>query len=124
MLAWLACRALRLDRPRSAGLAALMMAAAAALIVAGWFVDLAAWLDSGLRPEVNTQGATVYAFLSWQGLFAAIVALMGLYALLRWLAGHVRADRPSTYDLIALFIVFSAGQGAFATLLTRLFPGS
>ena len=90
----------------------------------GWAVDLRAWLDSGLRPEVNTQGATVYAFLSWQGLFAAIVALMGLYALLRWLAGHVRADRPSTYDVIAQFIVFSAGQGVFATLLTRLFPGS
>ena len=93
------------------------------MIVAAWFGDLAAWRATGLQPEVNTQGATVYAFLSWQGLFAAVVALMGLYAVLRWLAGHVRADRPSTYDLIALFIVFSAGQGAFATLLTRLFPG-
>ena len=123
LLAWLACRSLRLARPRSAALAALMMVVAAALIGAAWFVDLTAWLDSGLRPKVNTQGATVYAFLSWQGLFAAIAALMGLYAVLRWLAGHVGADRPSTYDLIALFIVFSAGQGAFATLLTRLFPG-
>jgi cytochrome c oxidase subunit I+III len=123
LLAWLACRSLRLDRRRSAALAALMMAAAAALIAAAWFVDLAAWRATGLRPEVNTQGATVYAFLSWQGFFAAVVALMGLYAVLRWLAGHVRADRPSTYDLIAVFIVFSAGQGAFVTLLTRLFPG-
>jgi cytochrome c oxidase subunit I+III len=123
LLAWLACRSLRLDRRRSAALAALMMAAAAALIVAAWFVDLDAWRAAGLRPEVNAQGATVYAFLSWQGVFAAVVALMGLYAVLRWLAGHARADRPSTYDLIALFIVFSAGQGAFATLLTRLFPG-
>ncbi|CAN7370394.1 cbb3-type cytochrome c oxidase subunit I [Brevundimonas sp. LjRoot202] len=123
LLAGLACRSLRLNRRRSAVLAALMMAAAAALIVAAWFWDLAAWRATGLRPEVNTQGATVYAFLAWQGVFAAVVALMGLYAVLRWLAGHVRTDRPSTYDLIALFIVFSAGQGAFVTLLTRLFPG-
>ena len=49
---------------------------------------------------------------------------MGLYAVLRWLAGHARADRPSTWDVIGLFLVYSAGQGVFAALLPRLFPGS
>jgi len=123
LLAWLSCRSLRLARPRGAVVAAVMMAAAAALIVGAWRLDLDAWWAAGLRPAVNAQGATVYALLSWQGCFAGIIALMGPYAVLRWLAGHVRADRPSTYDLIALFIVYSAGQGAFAALLPRLFPG-
>jgi len=49
---------------------------------------------------------------------------MALYAGLRWAAGHVEAQRPSTFELIALFLAYSAGQGAFSTLLTRLFPGS
>ena len=65
----------------------------------------------------------VGAFLSGGVDSSAIVAIMGLYIGLRWLAGHMQADRPTTGDIIALFIVYAAGQGAFATLLTRLFPG-
>jgi cytochrome c oxidase subunit I+III len=49
---------------------------------------------------------------------------MGLYALLRWLAGHVEAARPTTFDLIGLFLGFTAAQGLGAVLLTRLFPGA
>ena len=124
LLAWGACRVLRLDRPRSGAISALMMLLAAALIVAAWGADLRAWLDSGLRPSVSAQGATVYALLSWHGFFAAVAALMGLYAIMRWLAGHAAADRPSTWDVIAVFLVYSAGQGACIALLPRLFPGS
>ena len=122
-LAWASCRTLRLDRPRSGLFATLLMVAAAALITVSLGVDIRAWLDTGLRPEVNAQGATVYVLMGWQGFFAAIVAVMGLYIVLRGLAGHMQADRPTTADIIALFIVYSAAQGAFATLLTRLFPG-
>jgi len=100
-----------------------MMLFAASLIVAAWGVDLRAWLASGLRPEVSAQGATVFALLSWHGFFAAVSALMGLYAVLRWLAGHAVADRPSTWDVIGIFLVYSAGQGTFVALLPRLFPG-
>jgi cytochrome c oxidase subunit I+III len=123
-LAWGACRLLRSGRPRSAAISALMLGFAAALIVAAWGADLRAWQGSGLRPEVSAQGAAVYALVSWQGFFAGVAALMGLYALLRWWAGHAVADRPSTWDMIALFVVYSAGQGVFAALLPRLFPGS
>ena len=122
-LAWAACRVLRLDRSRSAAVATLLMVVAAALAGAGWWTDLQAWTATGLEASATTQGATVFALLSWQGLFAGLVGMMGLYAIARWLAGHVEAARPSTFDLIALFIVFSAGQGALASLLVRLFPG-
>ncbi|MGQ2973938.1 MAG: hypothetical protein ACT6QM_15605 [Brevundimonas mediterranea] len=74
--------------------------------------------------SMTGQGATVFALLSWHGFFVSVVALMAVYAVLRWAFGHVEARRPSTFDLIALFIAYSAGQGLFATLLTRLFPGS
>ena len=123
VLAWASCRTLRLDRPRSAAIATLLMLLAAVLVAAGWWTELQAWIATGLAASANTQGATVFALLSWQGMFAALVGMMGLYAVARWLAGHVEAARPSTFDLIALFIAFSAAQGVFATLLVRLFPG-
>jgi cytochrome c oxidase subunit I+III len=122
-LAWLSCKTLALDRPRSPFAATLLMAVAAALVGTAWSVDLTSWLNEGLRPSASAQGATVFAFLSWHGAFVGIAALMGLYAVLRWLAGHVEAARPATFELIGLFLAYCAGQGLFATLLTRLFPG-
>ena len=120
LLAWGAARVLRRDRPPAA---AGMMLLAAVLACAGWGADLQAWLATALRPEANAQGAMVFAFLAWQGFFAAIVAIMGAYAVARWLAGKIGARRTATFDLIALFIVYTACQGLVSTLLTRLFPG-
>ena len=122
-LAWASCRALRLERPRSGMIATLLMVVAAALIVGSLGADVQAWIGTGLRPTVHAQGATVYALLAWQAWFAVIVAIMGFYVVLRWLAGHMQADRPTTGDIIALFIVYAATQGTFLTLLVRLFPG-
>jgi cytochrome c oxidase subunit I+III len=49
---------------------------------------------------------------------------MALYSVQRLLFGHVEARRPSTFQLIALFVAYSAGQGAFSAALTALFPGA
>jgi cytochrome c oxidase subunit I+III len=120
LLAWGACRRLR----RGGRLfATLMMIGAATLVCAAWGVDLDSWRATGLAATANAQGAMVHLFLAWQGAFCAVVALMGFYVGLRWLAGHVKPDRPSTFDLVALFIVYSAGQGAISASLVRLFPG-
>ena len=123
LLAVGSARVLRLARPRSGVAAALMMALAAAALAASWGNEIAAWWSSGLRPDVSSQGASVFALIGWQGFFAAVAVIMGLYAVMRWVFGLLDASRPSTFDLIALFIVFSAGQGTVAMLLTRLFPG-
>ncbi|MNY74777.1 hypothetical protein D3C86_2138840 [compost metagenome] len=48
---------------------------------------------------------------------------MGLYVLLRRLFGRLSPERPSTVDLIALFLAFAAAQSAGVILLIRLFPG-
>ncbi|HYE46737.1 MAG TPA: cbb3-type cytochrome c oxidase subunit I, partial [Caulobacter sp.] len=119
-LAWTAGRLIRRDRP---GLAAGALALAAALVAAAWGLDLRSWVDVGLRPEATAQGATVFAFLAWNGAFAAAGLIMGLYALARWLGRYLAAERPSTVDLIGLFLAYCAAQGLFAALLTRLFPG-
>jgi len=123
-LAWGACRTLRVDQRRNPVLATVMMVLAAVLVAGAWGLDLNAWLGTGLRAPANAQGAIVYAFMAWQGFFVAVMSLMALFAALRWMAGLVKADRPSTFDLIALFLVYTAGQGAFSALLLRLFPGA
>src|SRR5690606_28503676 len=87
-------------------------------------LELQAWGAAGLKPDATSQGAAVFALLGWSATFAAIGALMGLYILLRRVFGRLSADRPSTVDLIGLFLAYTAGQAAMVLLLIRLFPGN
>ena len=111
------------DRPRSPMIATGLMLASLGLIAGAWWLDLGGWMATGLTPQVSGQGATVFYFLSWQGFFVFTSAIMGLYALLRWISGHVEAQRPSTFQLIGLFLGYTAAQGIISVLVTRLFPG-
>ncbi|RZJ96756.1 MAG: cytochrome ubiquinol oxidase subunit I, partial [Brevundimonas sp.] len=122
-LCWAAPKALGLRRPRSAPIAALLLVAAAVAVIGQWSVDLTSWQATGLAAQASSQGAVVYGFIAWQAQFVATSGLMGLYILMRWLAGHLKDHRPSTVELIALFIAFTAGQGTLTALLVRLFPG-
>lgn len=117
-------RALRAARSWSASAATGLLALAAIAAIAAMVLDGRAWWMTGLRPDISSQGASVYALLGWAGTFAAISGLMALYILLRRLFGHVTPERPSTVDLISLFLVFTAAQAAGAMMLVRLFPGS
>ncbi|WP_122467858.1 cbb3-type cytochrome c oxidase subunit I [Brevundimonas lutea] len=123
-LGWLSCKALALDRARSPVIATGLMVLATGLLCVVTYSDIQAWLGAGLRPSTNAQGATVASLLVWQGSLTGITGLMGVYALLRLVFGHVEARRPSTFQLIALFLGYTAGQGVFGVLLTHLFPGS
>ena len=123
LLCWLAPRAIRLRRPRSGAIAAVLLALAATAVGGQWAIDLTSWQASGLAAQASGQGATVYGFIAWQGQFIAASALMGLYVLGRWAFGHLKDHRPSTIDLIGLFIAFTAAQGTATALLVRLFPG-
>jgi cytochrome c oxidase subunit I+III len=120
LLAWLSVRLLDQARPRAS---VAVMALAGALLVAAWGVDAGSWWLAGLRPDASPQGATVFALLTWQGGFVLASALMTLYALARAAAGLWTPSRPATAEIIALFIAFTAAQGALPALLTRLFPG-
>ena len=120
----LAPRALGLARPRSATIASLLLAIAAGSVAWAAWIDLTTWSAAGLDPTASGQGATVFGLMSWQATFAAISVIMGGYALLRRMFGLIDPARPATCELIGLFLAFTAGQGAFVLLLTRLFPGS
>ena len=116
--------ALGLARPRSATIASLLLAIAAGAVAWAAWIDLTTWSAAGLDPTASGQGATVFGLMSWQATFAAISVIMGGYALLRRMFGLIDPARPATCELIGLFLAFTAGQGAFVLLLTRLFPGS
>jgi cytochrome c oxidase subunit I+III len=122
-LAWAACRLQRRPGSHPATAATLMLVLAAASLAAAWALDLGAWRAAGPHPTVHAQGAMVHAFMAGQGLFVAVTVLMAVFAILRRIAGRMRPDLPTTADLIALFVVYTAGQGAFSGLLLRLFPG-
>ncbi|MDQ1154172.1 cbb3-type cytochrome c oxidase subunit I [Brevundimonas sp. SORGH_AS_0993] len=121
--AWASQGALKLDRPRSAPLAAALMLGATLAAGGAFAAEASAWWNSGLRPDASSQGATVYALLAWQGVFVAIALMMGAFVLLRRLCGLVSPRHPATFELVALFVVFTAVQGTATTLLIRLFPG-
>jgi cytochrome c oxidase subunit I+III len=101
----------------------LIVIAAGALLL-GWIIDLLSWRWSGLDPAASGQGATVYAFLSLEGILVAIAALMAAYLSARNSRGLIVRPRNNSYDLVVLFIAYSAAQGFVAALLTRLFPGA
>nr|WP_313428516.1 cbb3-type cytochrome c oxidase subunit I [Brevundimonas diminuta] len=87
-------------------------------------LELQAWWTAGLKPDVTSQGAAVFALLGWSATFAGIGMLMGLYILLRRAFRRLSAERPSTIDLIGLFMTYTAVQAVIVVLLIRLFPGS
>ncbi len=93
--------------------------AALALGVA-FAVDLWSWRS--LEPELSAQAAVIAAFMAQQGLLVAIALLMALYLGMRNARGLVTKPRNTTFDVIVLFVLYTAGQGSIAATLTRLFP--
>ena len=101
-----------------------LIVVAAGTLVAGFGVDWWSWRGSGLEPTASGQGATVYAFLSLQGILTAIAALMAAYLSARNSRGLIVRPRNNSYDLVTMFIAYSGAQGALGALLVRLFPGA
>ena len=108
---------LRRGGKNAAGFAAVLLAVAAATLIGAWGLDFTGWTAAGLNAQASGQGAMIAFFLSWQGFFAAIAALMGCYILARWRAGLLAPERPSTADLIGMFLIYAAVQGAGSVLL-------
>ncbi len=102
--------------------AALLVAGSAAAIAGAWGLDAVTVWNAGVRPQVDAYGALVFAFLSWQGAFIAVVAMMALYLLARLAAGLLVRARPMTLESVVIFTTYTAAQGMVALLLTRGFP--
>lgn len=122
-LAWLGRRLLRREKTRLWTPGVLLMTGGGAL-VAAFAADIWSWRLHGLSPSASGQGATVYAFLSLQGILASIVFIMTCYMAARNSRGLINRPADSSYDLVFLFAVYTAAQGVVSALLTRLFPGT
>jgi len=119
----LAPKVLRQFRKRAETMTTVFVLVGATLAGVAIVNEFQAWAVQGLDPEISSQGASVFALLAWSAVFCAISALMALYLLLRRGFGYVSPDRPTTVDVICLFLTFTAVQAALSILLIRLFPG-
>jgi cytochrome c oxidase subunit I+III len=97
---------------------------AGAALVFAWAMDFAGWRSAGIDPEATSQAALVMTFLSQQALLVAICAIMALFLAMRNARGLVTRPRNATFDVVCLFMLYTAGQGAVTAALTRLFPGA
>ncbi|MFZ5719897.1 MAG: cbb3-type cytochrome c oxidase subunit I [Pseudomonadota bacterium] len=100
-----------------------LILAASLVALAAFGADMGSWRQAGLQPEMTSQGASVFALLSFEAVLLAVTTLMAAYLLVRAARGLISRDRVSTVDLIALFMGYAAAQGATGALLVRLFPG-
>ncbi len=91
-------------------------------IAAAWMLDFRSWQAAGIEPELHTQGALVMTLLALQGILTAISALMVLYLAARNGRNMLVRPRSVTFDVVVLFLLYTAAQGAACALLTRLFP--
>ncbi len=78
--------------------------------------------QSGLRAPENSYAAMVYTLIASQGLFAATLAIMGLYTLARSFAGRLDAQRRATFDSTMLLWHYTVVQGLLTLGMIHLFP--
>jgi cytochrome c oxidase subunit I+III len=97
--------------------------AGAALLFA-YAMDFTGWRSGGIDPETTSQAALIMTFLSQQGLLVAISATMAVYLAARNARGLITRPRNATFDVVSLFMLYTAAQGAVSASLTRLFPGA
>jgi cytochrome c oxidase subunit I+III len=96
---------------------------AGGMIALAWGLDFTTWRDAGLDPELSAQAALIMAFLAQQGMLAAVAVLMAIYLAMRTSRDLIVRPRSVTFDVISLFLLYTAAQGAASALITRLVPG-
>jgi cytochrome c oxidase subunit I+III len=96
---------------------------AGALIATAWWLDIGAWRDAGLDPELSSQAALIMAFLVQQGALTAVAVLMAVYLAMRNSRAMIVRPRSVTFDVIVLFLLYTCAQGAVTATLTRLITG-
>jgi cytochrome c oxidase subunit I+III len=97
---------------------------ASVLILAAFATDWFTWRGQGFDPELSAQGAFSHALLALQGQLVVVVVLMGGYLAARTASGLVRRPRNTTFDVVSLFLLYTAAQGASTAMLLRFFPAS
>jgi cytochrome c oxidase subunit I+III len=97
---------------------------ACTVIAGAWLGDWFSWRKLAMNPQLTAQGALSHTMLALQGLLVAVVALMGVFLAARTSRGLVTRPTNTTFDLISLFLLYSAAQGAATAMLLRFVPVS
>ena len=90
----------------------------------GLATDWFSWRAQGIDPEMTSQGALSHAMLALQAQLVAVVLLMGTYLAARTARGLVSKPANTTFDVISLFLFYTAFQGAATATLLRFVPAS
>ncbi|MBM1170020.1 cytochrome c oxidase subunit I [Microvirga arabica] len=122
LLVWLAGRRLSQVPERSAWLTRIALLVAIPLLIGSVALEVFGQLETGLRPSESGYGAVVYSLASYQGFVVAVLAIMGLYTVVRSLAGRLNRVRRSTFDNTQLFWHYGVAQGLVALLIVHAFP--
>ena len=94
------------------------------LIVAAFGLDWSTWAAQGFDADLSAQGAISSAFLGLQGVVVAVVIIMGIYLALRTSRGLLTRPRNNSFDLVVMFMLYTAGQGSAIALIIRFGPGA
>ena len=89
-------------------------------VAASFAIDFFSHVQAGLSPRATAWAATVAAMLSWQGLHAAILLLMGAYVIARSWSGKLLPRTRASMDNSALFWHYVTVQGLAISVLPRL----
>jgi cytochrome c oxidase subunit I+III len=92
------------------------------LLVAAVTVEILGQRSAGVSPSASSYGAAVFALASWQGFFAAVLAVMALYTIARSLAGRLSGARRATFDNTRLLWHYAVAQGLLSLAVVHLFP--
>jgi cytochrome c oxidase subunit I+III len=95
--------------------------ALAIVLFAGAFV-LDLYVHRDLAPSSSAYAASVGLILAMEGLFGAVVILMGGFAAVRDLAGRVDRVRRVTFDNARLFWHYAVAQSLLGLALVHAFP--
>jgi cytochrome c oxidase subunit I+III len=91
-------------------------------VSAGLAMDWFSWRTQGMDPELTSQGALSHAMLALQAQLVGVVLLMGAYLAARTARGLVSKPANTTFDVISLFLLYTAFQGAATAALLRFVP--
>lgn len=94
---------------------------AAVLLSVALYVDTRGLMDTGLTGAASAYGAAVYTLCGLQGVAVFASAIMLLFCAARAVAGRLAPARAA-YEVTALFVHYTVGQGLITLMLIHIAP--
>ena len=111
-------------RPLAARQGALcwLLGGAVLAVTAGFGLELAGQIGSGLAPASHAWSAAVAAMVAYQGLHVMLCAITGIYVIARSLCRHLTPHSRGSLDNTVLIFYYTVLQGAVMGVAVHLWP--